>query len=146
MKHFDDLTEINCPFGELDDDTKSRLFLHWFNGGGIEQGFHSGIGSRMYYYSTQSGLSWGEFNSYRAAKEPEIPDSIEWSHVHPDFKHLRREPGGDIYFYSIAPSLNKAFKQWVSVAGRCEKGGAFASYKKGSMEWDKMICDRPEGV
>ncbi|MCP1118883.1 hypothetical protein [Robbsia andropogonis] len=59
---------------------------------------------------------------YRLAPEPEIPDSIDWSHVHPDAVGMNRAIDWDYALF---------FNEGEAVVGYTN---AHASYKRGNME------------
>jgi len=59
---------------------------------------------------------------HRLAPEPEIPDSIDWSHVHPDFTRMYRKEN-----WHCAGIYDKSGKLIGSAL-------YFASYKRGNME------------
>ena len=61
--HFDDLTQITCPFGMLDDDTQRRLDDHVDAGGAIE-------GWRDCGWSLCGNGIWDEYLTYRAKPKP----------------------------------------------------------------------------
>ena len=63
---------------------------------------------------------------YRIAPEPEIPDSIDWSHVHPDLILLSRSVGCS----ATLSNHKSAIRAWM-----------YASYKRGNME--SCIVYRP---
>lgn len=61
--HFDDLTQITCPFGMLDDDTQRRLDDHVDAGGAIE-------GWRDCGWSLCGNGIWDKYITYRAKPQP----------------------------------------------------------------------------
>jgi len=65
---------------------------------------------------------YAEDSFYRLAPEPEIPDSIDWSHVHPDAVKMRRFSN---WKSSDLKDINDDF-----VGGT----NGFASYKRGNMK------------
>lgn len=91
------------------------------------------------YYSAQNEPIWPN-DSYRPRQ-----DSIDWSHLHPDFKYIRRDRNESVGAYSHEPKLNLEFGLWGHELGRkfIRIDGLFTSYKRGNMPLDKMILDRP---
>ena len=67
--HFDDLTQITCPFGMLDDDTKERLRA--CNEVEIFEGC----------WTNKQGLSWFYSTTYRAKPKPQrLVTWLQWDH------------------------------------------------------------------
>lgn len=74
FKHFDDLKEINCPFGELDADTIGRFVRAWMDGDMVE------VKSTAGWNPTYDPQWWKE-QQYRLAPKPLTKPSVDWSHV-----------------------------------------------------------------
>lgn len=74
-----------------------------------------------------------------------VPDTINWDHIHPDFKYIRRDAIGTVLAYTHKPQIVEGSGCWCVKGGssRYESVAALISYKRGTMEWDEMICDRP---
>ncbi|WP_429499493.1 hypothetical protein ACQUFY_21740 [Robbsia andropogonis] len=72
---------------------------------------------------TREGVKplFGDLCRYRLAPEPEISDSIDWSHVHPDLVRMERKLAGCPRLYD-GPGRMRVFAE------------VFASYKMGNME------------
>ncbi|WP_429497319.1 hypothetical protein ACQUFY_12130 [Robbsia andropogonis] len=72
---------------------------------------------------TREGVKplFGDLCRYRLAPEPQIPDSIEWSHVHPDLIAMTRYAGNHPRLYDGAGKMRAI-------------ASVFASYKRGNME------------
>ncbi|WP_429498896.1 hypothetical protein ACQUFY_06325 [Robbsia andropogonis] len=73
---------------------------------------------------TREGVKplFGDLCRYRLAPEPQIPDSIEWSHVHPDIVKMHR-----VENWEYANFINSQ-GQGIGITRN------FASYKRGNME------------
>ena len=78
-------------------------------------------------------------NDYRIVK---IPDSIDWSHVEPEFKLMARDEEGMVWLYTEKPS--KEDFCWFRRSGVAVKAIAFASYHKGTVGWQDSLVERPE--
>ena len=79
------------------------------NGAEIELWVDRGSGEGYWQYIKLP--NWNSFCEYRI--KPTKP-SIDWSHVHPDFKWLAFDDNGDVYLYTKEP-------------------------KKGELRWDCFI-------
>lgn len=128
-----DLTKIDVPFGELDDETAAALILHWRRGGTIE-----GTDGRV----KSSGMMacrplWNPAWIYRAVS---AKPSIDWSHVRAEFNWLASDEEG-ARLYSRKPSFIE-LDVWESVnGGKVADANAFASYTPGTCDWrDSLIC------
>lgn len=90
-----------------------------------------------------SFLTWNfsEFE-YRIAPEPKIPDSIDWSHVAPEFRFMARNHDGAAFVHTEAPRrLNTV---WISSTKSHRVERLLASYKRGNMEWQDSLVERPK--
>jgi hypothetical protein len=75
---------------------------------------------------------------YRIAQ---TPDSIDWSHVAPEWKYMARDNIGRAYFFEVKPVLRSscwAGDKYVTAEGH-------ASYKRGTVDWKDSLVTRPEG-
>lgn len=104
-----------------------------------------GIMSEWEVFSKNASPVWDwRGNDYRVYVEPEVPDSIDWSHVHPDYKFMARDKDGDTSILTEEPE--------VKISGWCVDGGnmtdatTFTSLKIGNLPWNKSLIKRPEGV
>lgn len=73
----------------------------------------------------------------------EMP-SIDWSHIHPDYKWLAVCNDGLGFLYKAEP--NKEGDSWVDWRYAWLAADGFKSYKRGNVAWDKSLVKRPEGV
>jgi len=84
--------------------------------------------------------NWGN-NAYRVkiATKP----SINWDHVHPDYKWLARDKDGGPFFYTKRPSCGRG--TWHRPSGSGMNGAdTFASYTPGDCDWKDSLVERPE--
>lgn len=80
---------------------------------------------------------------YRPCPKEPINDSIDWSHLHKDFKFIRVDVDERTYGYTHEPHKSQCtwdcrYKKPIRI------DGIFSSYKRGNIPWDEMILDRPE--
>lgn len=91
------------------------------------------------------GISWmladtpvfRDNNKYRI--KVKTKDSIDWSHVAPEFKWMARDDDGLVFLYTAKPHSNGDC--WTG-AGWSTRG--FISYKKGAIDWKDSLITRPE--
>ncbi|MCP1116997.1 hypothetical protein [Robbsia andropogonis] len=109
------------PFGEWSPEQQREFKIDTLVDG-KEYQFHTRI--RKEWHTKRSGhlFNGSAEHYYRLAPEPEISDSIDWSHVHPDAVCMNRE----IYWdYAVFFNEGEAIVGYTS---------AHASYKRGNME------------
>lgn len=70
-------------------------------------------------------------------------DSIDWSHVHSDYKWLARDENGICYLYQNKPEHSVCM--WHVTEGRYEIAEHFSSYKQGTIDWKYSLIERPAG-
>ena len=81
--------------------------------------------------------SWSWFHmEYRIAK---TPDSIDWSHVAPEWKYMARDEEGDVWFYELYPTAYD--DHW---SGEATRASSHASYKRGTVDWKDSLVKRPD--
>jgi len=85
---------------------------------------------------------------YRIKPAPEEMPSIDWGHVHPDYKWLAADSGHTAGLYVEEPYLSTfgGTTVWDCCCGDIAIANAFTSYKRGNVAWDKSLVKRPEGV
>ncbi len=84
--------------------------------------------------------SWSGPNYYRV--KPDEPDYIDWSHIDPRFKYMARDEAGQVYLYENEPKVGDVV--WKVMGGSFTRvDGIFASYKQGTVGWDKSLVKRP---
>lgn len=77
-----------------------------------------------------------EKQGYRIAQ---TPDSIDWSHVVPEWKYMARDLNGEVWFYKEKPDCWTT--QW---GGEPIRATSHASYKRGTVDWKDSLVVRPE--
>jgi hypothetical protein len=125
------------PFGELSRAEKGELLLAHHEGKRIE---YMRIGYSPWTIARDP--SWNRDLCYRIAPEPLIPDSINWDHVHSNWRFLARNKAGFPYLYQDAPHRDET--RWFD--GNCDFGDSantFSSYKRGTVDWKDSLVIRP---
>ena len=93
-------------------------------------------------------LSFDRNSIYRIKPVPLTKPSINWDHVHPDFKWMARDSDGSACVYEVMPYIDetewivytkgwKRLPTWV----KCE---AFVSYEAGTCEPKDSLVERPQ--
>lgn len=82
--------------------------------------------------------TWQDVLEYRI--KPTKP-SIDWSHVHPDYKWMAKDEDGEMWLYEVEPSL--AVSGWVAGYLGGMQAMCFASAKPGSCHWRDSLVQRP---
>jgi len=146
-KHFDDLTAIDVPFGELDDETAAALFLAWRNGGTIEI-WYGDHGNVRLYHSFDFPM-W-EFNSrLRLRPEPLTKPSFPWELLPPEFRWIaKREFLGDepdALAFDKKPMISRG-DFYFHAAANTIRIDQFTCYKPGTCDHLDSLVERPEGV
>lgn len=136
-KHFDDLTKIDCPFGELDDDTAGRLFLAWRNGAEVQCHFvaHG-------WTALGSIPSWAPIIPFRLAPQPVTPDYIDWSQVADRFMCMATGFGDWTFCYGVKPRWDAGMRSWSSVA-QTVPADAYSSFRRGTVAPEDSLQFRP---
>ena len=85
---------------------------------------------------------WNAFN-YRIAPAPAlVPDSIDWSHVAPEFRWMARDLSENAFLYTTPPS--GLARVWTTrIASYTVNARSFASYKRGTVDWKDSLVERP---
>ena len=131
-----DLTTIDKPFGTLPEETKMALFRAWLNGEQIQ------TYTKMWYSITNPG--WHVESYYRVKHTPAlIPDSVDWSQIHPDFKYIARDSDGRVYVYRTKPVLGQVQIVFMAVSGWWRLDELLSSYKQGTVVWQDSLVERP---
>ena len=68
-------------------------------------------------------------------------DSIDWSHVHKDFKWMARDKEGTPRLYLSKPKITDTY--WASIQRQVD-AQLFASYKRGTVDWKQSLVERPD--
>lgn len=91
----------------------------------------------------EPGFFWDRFD-YRVKEVPLTKPSINWDHVHPDFKWLARDKVGTVFLYQNQPTLIRNVL-WDVVDGIIAQTFMFASLDKGTCDWKDSLVERPKG-
>lgn len=129
--------DLERPFGELPIETRCLIFaLH--QAGKIDvtcEGLTFPI----------PGFHPTDRYQIRRKEAPLVPDSIDWSHVSPEWKFMARDMDGKVYLYTDAPKLGATDMWTLSTPRGLHLGGrAFVSYKRGTVDWKDSLVVRPE--
>lgn len=91
------------------------------------------------FFISHSSPCWAwDVHDYRIAT---IPDSIDWSHVAPEWKYMARDRSGSVYLYSKKPDIKGSC--WDAM-GDYLLAENFASFKQGTVDWENSLVIRPE--
>lgn len=93
--------------------------------------------SNGFDWSELKGTAWIHLWDYRIAKKP---DTIDWSHVAPEFKWMVRDPDGEVYLYKKHPVLYLDCWSSDSITSDAE---SHASYHRGTCDWKESLVIRP---
>lgn len=120
-------------FGELTREEKIELVTAWIDGAEIEV-FNSG-------WVQLSEPSWYKEATYRIKQ---TKPSINWDHVHEDYKWLTVDCAGRSYLYKKKPSIYRTF--WGPSDGSSDycEATAIISCKPGTCDWKDSLVERPK--
>lgn len=130
-----DLEQITTPFGQLFRETQLALFSAWVDGRRVMYCASNGEWQPCF----QNPL-WYEDTAYRIAPLPKTPDSIDWSHVAPQYIAIARDDDGLAYFYKTEP---RQFGSVWRAAGGTIRAVSHASYVRGTCDWRDSLVMRP---
>ena len=102
----------------------------WLNGADIEY-------KKTDCWDTTNNPRWRSDIEYRIK---ETPDTIDWSHVHPDYNWMARGPNGATFFSEIQPALEAV--NWVVHINGSTSAKGVASYKRGTCDWKDSLVER----
>lgn len=123
-----DLTQITTAYGLLDAGTREAL-RRW-------EGKHECFNGA--YWATKPDGSFDGSKTYRARAL--VPDTIDWSHVAPEWKFMARDESGQVFLYDEKPEPDP--EGWHT-HGTWETATVFASYKRGTVAWQDSLVKRP---
>lgn len=129
-----DLTKITTPFGLLDPETQEAL-REWENGVEVYKGDLGWV-----YIDPWFDLDC----TYRARPAPLTPDSIDWSHVAPEWKWMARDQCGMAYIYTSKPYHSNMSWNYDDEGQHASIEGVLSSYRRGTVEWQDSLVERPE--
>lgn len=89
--------------------------------------------------ATTPNWDWVGYEFRIANEKP----SIDWSHVHPDYKWLAVDEDGTAWLFSEKPV--KYGKYW-GAGGNTVPAECFASFNRGEGDWKDSLVERPEGM
>lgn len=121
-------------FGDMTRDEKLALFTAWIDGQTIECTPHESA-----LWSVIVHPNWLEDVHYRVSI---TPDTVDWSHVAPQFKFMARDQNDRVFLYEKRPDLETV--GWYERLGDIAMAGAFASYKQGTVDWKDSLVERPK--
>lgn len=126
-----DLTKLTTPFGLLDPETQEALRKY------------DGI---MEIYTGSGWLTCGRSllvraETYRARPAPLVPDTIDWSHVAPEWKWMARDEDGEAYLYKTEPEV---ISSGFYAVGDMATAWDYASCRRGTVAWQDSLVERPE--
>lgn len=85
-----------------------------------------------------------ETHDYRIKPaEPVVPDTIDWSAVHPRFNFMARDEDDQVWLFIGEPKLREGEGFWESTSGDACRGDTLASYKNGGLPWYESLVARP---
>lgn len=83
---------------------------------------------------------WSWFsNDYRIST---TPDSIDWSHVAPEWKFMARDESGNVFLYGSYP--RRCGNYWGDHTSIFIQAKYFSSYRRGTCDWKESLVRRPE--
>ena len=79
--------------------------------------------------------------------KPVSKPSINWDHVHPDYKYLYMDSDGSSYIVASEPTQGVAFVCWlIEDDDGYVPAEIFASFVPGDCDWKESLVQRPESV
>lgn len=128
----------DLPFGDLTDEQKGALLLGRYEGGEIEVLQYGGEnwGPRM-------NSKFHNNNTYRI-KPPVEPMSLDWSAIKPEYKWAAVDFVGNAWVFRHEPLLS--FREWKTSNGRGVCISHLSSYKRGNVDWQHSLIERPDDV
>ena len=123
------------PFGELAELDQMNLFASWLRGAVIE--YLGGDTGRWY---VDKHPKWAKEGTYRIKPEELTKPSIDWSHIHKDYKWMATDQDGDSYLYTELPKQVNDI--WNT---KCIEplANPFISFKAGTCDWKDSLVERP---
>lgn len=72
-----------------------------------------------------------------------VQDSIDWSHVAPEYKFMARDCDGECTLFRTEPSCVTDYNRWQSYdEGVLVSASGFSSYKRGTVAWVDSLVRR----
>jgi len=128
-----DLTKIDKPLGELDDETAAALFLAWRRGEVIESSYAGAW--------DQSQPRWAPHLAYRVRPEPLRDISLPWAALDDRINYIARDEDGTIWGYE--KEMCRRSKDWSSHVGHRACISGAVKLDPGNKPWDQSLIRRP---
>lgn len=82
---------------------------------------------------------------YRVKSKAPIPDTMDWSNVHPDFRFVARDENGSVYLYETKPEI-WGVSMWATEEANYERIGDawFTGHTVGNVDWKESLIERGE--
>ena len=87
--------------------------------------------------------NWANCEYCVAPPPPPIPDYIDWSHVHSDFKFMARDADGESLLYTDRPVCKGTWWRTNSIEIGISKAEVFASFVRGTVDCADSLIERP---
>jgi len=131
-------------FGDLTIEERVKLFEAWLEDEDCIE-FYSRLSND--WRKPVGNPLWTKSTTYRVK---ETPDTINWDHVHPDYKWMARDGDGDVGLFKVKPTLDYARHSgfarpywWGSMRDYTNACGHL-SYKRGTVSAENSLVKRPE--
>lgn len=129
--------EAKLALKDMPEDEALKIFRAWLRGQELEAVYWVGRGWQQRRH-TQGALSYSI--AYRTAPITLVPDTIDVSHVHQDFRWMARDKDGSAFIFEEKPHVcNIVF--WNDDKGTSKPTTPFASYTRGTVPWDESLVD-----
>jgi hypothetical protein len=128
-------------FSDLSRNERLELLTAWVDGKEIEL-------NNTYFdgkWNTCSNPQWSPYVAYRVKPVALTKPSINWEHVHKDYKWMATDKSGETYVFTEIPTMNGLHGYWDSPQDSPFCGvGALASFVSGTCNWVDSLTERPE--
>ena len=134
-----DLTKIDKPLKDLDDETAGALFNAWLKGAEIQKRYSSASDDLWDVVCPE----WTKMGVYRVKPEPPRPIKVCWEALNKDIKFIARDQNEEVYGFYCKPSPNGGYwteKHYFKISEK------LFNIDPGNMPWDESLIERPEGV
>jgi len=110
-------------------------------------------GKKIQYYWNAAGRwidvdppiwDWASGGEYRV--KPVSKPSINWDHVHPDYKYLLTDSDGSSYLVASKPTQSRTCWFIDIEDDAYVTPEIFASFVPGDCDWKESLVQRPESV
>lgn len=114
-----------------------KVMQAYVDGGNIQVA--SALLETGYMSASEPCWDWKAYD-YRIAPAT-TPDTIDWSHVAPEFKWMARDSEGQCWLYHTEPKSECC--SWYSMDD-VTPADSFSSYHRGTCDWKDSLVKRPE--